>query len=99
MYHKFSKSGFIKFLESVGPRKSVGDPNDSNDCPLCRYLKQQGAFYVSMGIRSRSVNDTTVRTQNPQWAKDFQEEAIKRREGSNRRSMTAGAALKVLEWV
>ena len=94
---RFSRKGFKAFLESKKPRQSVGDPHHSDKCPLCKYLQAQGAHGARMGIFHRTMGSTTIGRENPAWARQFQLNAMKHTAPLKRSSMSAAAALKVLE--
>ena len=91
---KLSRKDFKLFLEGLD-KKYAGNPNNPHACPLCKYLKKQGANHVVMDIAFRKIDFGYWRS-NPQWVKDFQVAAIAVSDGRN---MRAKAALKVLKFV
>lgn len=105
----FTKKGFRAFLAGLNPRKSVGNPELNDDCPLCRYIQSQGESSVCMMFDRRFLNvryDGPHGTQsqgtmrlNPKWADNFQHAAIKQHRNAKRHGMTASAALKVLDTI
>ena len=70
---RFSKRAFKAWLESkVG--RSVGNPTNRHYCPLCEFLRAQGAEDVIMMPSYRQVDGKG--TDNPIWARKFQHNAM-----------------------
>lgn len=92
----FTEKAFRKWLESKTDLKRVGYPEYTNNCPLCQFLREQGASIVWMSIMSRRV-DEGFSLHNPQWSIDFQLAACKFVESDPDRQITAKRALSFLE--
>ncbi len=88
---KFTKKAFTEWLNSKRDRESVGYPEDIRKCPLCEFLKSQGAESVSMRIHGRTVNG--VWHSNPRWATLFQESVCAYVDTDDRRYITAKTAV------
>jgi hypothetical protein len=67
---KFTKEAFVAWLEEFSPREWVGRPEHQVDCPLCHFLKAQGAKTVWMHFNEKRVNGKS--SSNPRWASQFQ---------------------------
>lgn len=91
---KFTKKAFAAWLSSMPSRKRVGDPEHVLTCPLCQFLKEQGAKSVVMGITSRTVDG--VRHENPRWAATFQRLICLHVDNDSGKTITAGTALRYL---
>lgn len=91
----FSKKAFTKWLEGKTRQRSVGRPEHVNHCPLCEFLKEQGAKQVFMLITHRRVNGRQE-IANPQWAQKFQIAACEVVEGDDNLKITAKRALSFL---
>lgn len=91
MKFKFTKKAFAEWLRSLPPRVSVGQPERSAYCPLCNFLKAQGAQTVWMGFTSRGVDHRIF--DNPLWATKFQQLAIRHVNADRDRYITARTAL------
>lgn len=92
---RFSKKAFQEWLESKTNLTRVGRPEHVFKCPLCEFLKAQGAKSVYMTFDFRTVDK--VHTENPMWARKFQHAACDFIEiDDGRRQITAKRALSFL---
>ena len=91
---KFTKKAFRVWLESKPSRAQVGQPEDRRHCPLCEFLKSQGASGISMDFRDRVVNGKL--STNPLWAQNFQYATCDFVSPDTSRSITAKRALSFL---
>lgn len=92
---KFSKKAFKAWLESKTRQKVVGRPEHILRCPLCEFLKEQGAKRVIMHIDYRRVDGRQM-VANPQWAQKFQIDACAVVDGDDSIQITAKRALSFL---
>lgn len=67
---KFTKKAFAEWLDSKRDRAIAGNPQDRLRCPLCSFLKSQGAKVVNMSFETRVVDGRVY--SNPKWAEAFQ---------------------------
>lgn len=91
---KFTKKAFRTWLESKKSRAPVGKPEDRRHCPLCEFLKSQGASDITMDFTNRIVNK--MHSINPLWAQKFQIAACDFVNPDTSRGITAKRALLLL---
>lgn len=90
----FSKQAFRAWLESKTDRTRVGRPEHTEHCPLCQFLKEQGADHVRLHMTFRLVDGK--QTSNPEWAFKFQRAACDYVKENVERNITAKTALSFL---
>lgn len=93
---RLSKANFRRWLvENDG--KIVGDPTETNTCPLCRFLKSYGAKKVNMNFSVRIVDGKSH--QNIGWTRKFQRDAISLQHSFKVEGLRGREALRVLDSV
>ena len=91
---KFTKKAFRTWLEDQKSMTQVGQPEDRRHCPLCEFLRSQGASEVTMTFEDRIVNKKY--SNNPMWAHSFQLAACDFISPDTSRGITAKRALSFL---
>lgn len=91
---KFSKRAFTEWLESKTALTRVGKPEDTGNCPLCEFMRDQGAKRVLTFIARREIDGKSY--PNPEWARKFQLAACEFVKTDTERQITAKRALSFL---
>ena len=91
---KFTKKGFESWLSEKSDRSLVGNPESPTDCPLCRFLRDQGAEDINMSISDKNIDGRF--SENPLWAINFQRRACDHVDANITRRITAKKALSFL---
>ncbi len=100
---RLTRQAFAEWLDSKLDNRSVGDPEDTNSCALCRFLKAQGATHVDMQYMHRTVFfglkavSSGRSVKNPLWMQTYQRRAVKVAKWIGIKNITAGTARKILE--
>lgn len=80
-----------RFLAWLRTQKGyVGDPESTEDCPLCRYFKDHGARDVEVYYDNRKVDGHWE--DNRAWTKEFQLRAVKIAELAEVQEIDSGTA-------
>lgn len=90
---QLTRTGFAKWLKENN-RKGVGVPSDANHCPLCNFLKSQGANDVEVQIEHRVVDGR--KTLNTSWQRYFQNHSMQNMWKNPSHKIRGTAALKIL---
>ena len=86
---------FSEWLASKADRRSVGDPFDSKDCALCKFMKENGVEYIEMQYATRVINNRD-RVTNPNWMVTYQRRASNVAEWTGVKNITAQTARQIL---
>ncbi len=94
---RFTKQAFKEWLETRHERRSVGDPEDTTNCALCKFFKAHGVHLIQMQYMTRNYSDGRGFIKNPKWMETYQRRAVQIAKWTGVRNITAGTARKILE--
>ncbi len=94
---RFTRQAFAEWLELKADNRSVGDPENTTNCALCKFIKANGVRTVEMQYVTRNLFNGQGYVANPKWMQEYQRRAVKIANWTGVKNITAGTARKILE--
>ena len=93
---RLTRAGFRRWL-AKNRGKIVGFPESHHYCPMCKYLRSEGAKNVYLDIKWRRADGDTYT--HSKWQRDFQRLAMRRQRELDGVGLRGREALQVLDEV